>query len=430
MKRIALTAFLPRLRPAVRPFSAGEASETRLRFKIWNDVKQIWKRSMIVKGVVAGVIGIGIPCYLLFGAGKKESLLPSFGSPEYAIIKAFEEGGGTIYSEDVNANVERSTLHQELKKVLHPEKTRQYAVIVGENGTGKSTAVRQVLSSLEFPKGSVYINCPADHKEFSRELFQIIRYDSERDIRGGIKRRVELTSNEEKAGVEQEPLATFRKFARSLLAAAETYKKTHKRPMVLVIDSADILAKEDPKFLYFLQNFAKDCADRGTLRIVFVSSDGSALPLLISQSSWSRAEAPFEIGEISDEDAVKFLCDRNVPEIIAREAVRCLTGGLFASLNTFVSNNEKGRKLEDIINEKNRKVDNSLLKLKFPPTHELFRYLTIHKRIPSNEARREMNLSEEQIDALVKCNILATHPDETLTLHDRHVAVWLKTFVK
>jgi len=38
---------------------------------------------------------------------------------------------------------------------------------------------------------------------------------------------------------------------------------------VLVVDSVEELAKQDPAFLEVLQNFAKKCADKRSLRVFF-----------------------------------------------------------------------------------------------------------------------------------------------------------------
>lgn len=58
-------------------------------------------------------------------------------------------------------------------------------MIVGENGTGKSTIVRQVLAGLDGPKG-VYFNCPS----------KLVCQGNEVDIRGA-------------TGLHCETMATF-----------------------------------------------------------------------------------------------------------------------------------------------------------------------------------------------------------------------------
>jgi hypothetical protein len=117
--------------------------------------------------------------------------------------------------------------------------------------------------------------------------------------------------------------------------------------MVLVLDSVDILAKQIQEFLMFLQDFAKKKADKDNLRIVFITSDGSALPLLISNSSWSRAEKPpFEVGEISDEDANDYLKKNGIDQDLAEKVVKNITSGLFVMIKDYVSNHRKGVKYD------------------------------------------------------------------------------------
>jgi hypothetical protein len=102
---------------------------------------------------------------------------------------------------------------------------------------------------------------------------------------------------------------------------------------VLVIDAADFVAKEDSHFLEQLQNFAKVCADMGTLRVIFVSSDGRTLPLMRASSAWSRVlKSPFEVQDIGADDAIEYLLGRGMARSVAEEAVRTITGGRFSLL--------------------------------------------------------------------------------------------------
>jgi Cdc6-like AAA superfamily ATPase len=144
-----------------------------------------------------------------------------------------------------------------LKAVLRPAETTEYVVIVGESGTGKSTAVSAVATGRS-EKGAVYINC-SDYKMFSLQLSRLIGSEAETGIRGGIRRYLERSNREDKLVYDKEPMATFLKLATPLLQAAEQYEAATKRPMVLVIDSADELAKRDQMFMEELQIYAKDC---------------------------------------------------------------------------------------------------------------------------------------------------------------------------
>src|SRR6185312_4240261 len=82
----------------------------------------------------------------------------------------------------------------------------------------------------------------------------------------------------------------------ALSMAAVAYKSKHGHRPTLVMDAADLVAKEDPALFTSLQNDAKRGADKGGLpfNIVFVSSEGTVLPLLMANSARSRMRKPFE----------------------------------------------------------------------------------------------------------------------------------------
>ena len=119
----------------------------------------------------------------------------------------------------------------------------------------------------------------------------------------------------------------------ALRDGAAAYHAKFGRPAVLVIDGADLIAKNDEKFFGKLQGFAKTCADERHLRVVFVFSDGVALPLLQKSSAYSRCAPPLEVGDVSDSVAVGYLVQRDVPKDRATQAVRQLTGGRFYLLS-------------------------------------------------------------------------------------------------
>jgi hypothetical protein len=70
--------------------------------------------------------------------------------------------------------------------------------------------------------------------------------------------------------------ASYYLVQKALKNAAKAYKAKHNRPLVFVIDAADRVTEKDPKFFEALQYFAKEFADEGFLRVVFVASEGVA----------------------------------------------------------------------------------------------------------------------------------------------------------
>ena len=200
--------------------------------------------------------------------------------------------------------------------------------------------------------------------------------------------------------------------------------------MVLVIDSADRIAKDDPVFLGKLQDVAKDCADDGNLSIVIILNDSSALPVMMARSSWSRAKKPhFEIGEIPDDQAVEYLTKKGIPEDIAKRAVTNLTGGLLISLNDFVTACLEGSTYEQLMEQRDRALRQTLLIRKVPFNHVLFQRLVNKHSVGSAEAL-DLGMEIDQLDCLLKDNILAAHPNKTYTFHDRHTAMWFSREMK
>jgi hypothetical protein len=350
------------------------------------------------------------------------------------VLHAFEKGRGleTFSEVDKDATIDRQDLVQKLLLIVRPKISKSYAVIVGENGTGKSTAVRKSLSALEQPIGAVYFNCPMAADQFSIALSRLIAFREQVDIKGGMIRLLEFTTKEKKVpDPKDEPLATFNTLIQPLMDAAAKFKSKHTRPMVLIIDSADILAKQNPAFLNILQDFAKLCADIGDLRIVFISGDGSALSLLKARGSWSRADnPPFEIGEIPDDVAVEYLKKKGVRDDQAKLAVANLTGGLFVSLLGYASASAKGMTYEQLAERLDRALDSKLSDMETSVNNALFRHLVKHRSIGTNEARRVIGMKKDQLDLLLKNNILAVHPNVTYTFHDRHTATWFSREVK
>lgn len=76
---------------------------------------------------------------------------------------------------------------------------------------------------------------------------------------------------------------------------------------LLFIDSADLLAKHEKDLFVHLVAHAKRAANAGFLTVVFVSSEGSILPIVQKLSGVSRCSKIYEITDICDKTAVDYM---------------------------------------------------------------------------------------------------------------------------
>ena len=348
----------------------------------------------------------------------------------------FEAGGvagwGAGFTNDKLASVARPDVEAGLASVLRPSSVVvKYAVIVGPSGTGKSTSVRKVVRALIAEgeggagAGVVYFTTRELLADFSQDLAKAVGYRTPIDFFDRIRRFVTGETKEQAAAPQQryEPRATWSPLSRLLAASATMYKEKHGKAPTLVLDAMDLVAKKDPVFFSEVQDFAKACADGGIMRVVFIFSDGDALPLLLSSSAESRCDTDqvYEVGDISDADAVKFVVSRyGKKEQLAKELVETITGGRF----TLLQNYGKSTKPLDAIREVlDNKTGVGMLRANVSPTHPLFKAL-VSKPVKTKLAHEI--LPEEQVVALLRLNILAVHPDGTYTFNNHHVEAYVK----
>jgi hypothetical protein len=311
-----------------------------------------------------------------------------------------------------------------MRKLLSPGTSKHYAVVIGGTGTGKSTAVRLAMRSLPYPKGIVYFLTPEVLEAFSTGLAAHVGCHGDReefDLGMALYRWFSnLARTDNPPPVKHEPLASWMPLRNKLIAAADKFFTKHQRPMVMVIDAFDRVCKESPGFALKLQEFAKDGADSGHLRVVFVFSKDEALPLLASQSAWERAlKPPFEVSAIPDDEALKFLLAQNIEESRAEDAVRTITGGRFSLLLNFID--ASATLTNDTIRQQHdNQTGAALVDAGVEPTHLLFAKLFSSKKLPSCEVKKLM--TPEQLRQLRVDNIVTVHADQTYSFQTRHVS--------
>ena len=314
-------------------------------------------------------------------------------------------------------SIQRTELHEDLTQLLRPDKKAQYAVVVGAAGTGKSTAVRRAVRSLNEPKGAVYFLPPTLLTSFASELARVLGYY--RPVRWA-DRVVRLVTGEteevQAPPLAAEPQATWSVLEPCLVNAAARYRAKHGKPAALVLDGMDLVAKKEPGFYLKVQDYAKKCADAGILSVVLVFGDGRALPLLQSSSAISRAGIIYEVGDVSDDDAVKWLTEEyNVVAIRAAALVDSVAGGRFPLLMMCGTSTKSVDDLSDLLD---RKTEVNLLRVGVDPTAPLFRTLLSSNSVKEVVAFKLM--PENKVQELLSLNILSAHPDSTYTFYDRH----------
>ena len=348
----------------------------------------------------------------------------------------FEAGGcpgwDSRFSNDKDAKVERPVVDEGIRGILRPAIVKKYAAIVGSTGVGKSTAVRRAVHELtaEFKgvAGVVYFSSPELIMDFSPDLARVVGYRTPIRWWDTVRRLfTRETSEQAKAPAsEREPRATWSALVPFLRKAASEYKAKHGRAPTLVLDAMDRVEKDDPSFFTKVQDFAKQCADDGVLRIVMVFSDGNSLPLLLSSSTASRCEV-FEVGEISKADAVQYVLSQypnsryGKDAGLAYELVKTVTGGRFPLLDSFGSSDQS---LQQIRAPLDIQVGQDLLLSGVDSSHPLFVALTSSGSLPYDLALQL--LKKDTLKELLSHNILAAHPGKTYSFHTHHVETFFQ----
>ena len=191
-----------------------------------------------------------------------------------------ERGNHPPPSVSVQEGIPRPDLLKKLSGVLTPTAPiKDFVLICGEQGTGKTTGVLQACEMVEGGGGRrgggvVYVLIQNDEpQKLAVNVGQAFGY---RFHQMGLidllvhKREWELQPHSLRHDAVDEALE-------KLATLAARYKKKHGVGIVLVLDGVDRLAtaKHAQKQLERLIQFAKDQADAGCIKVVFVSSEGA-----------------------------------------------------------------------------------------------------------------------------------------------------------
>jgi len=197
-----------------------------------------------------------------------------------------------------------------------------YGFVCGPHGTGKSSAVQQAIKDIDTI--SVNISTTKGKEESKQVALFTSALMKAMDYRPySIPLHSRLYS-----WVFKTPLPASEVSVDDLLEvldlAAAKYCSNHEgqRP-AFVIDQINHLPQN---LILNLQERAKQWADDKKLRLIFVVSSGDAFRFMSGQGAWSRMHFGVEVGDLSEEESVKYLTGKKIPQ---EQAVKIhnLTGG-------------------------------------------------------------------------------------------------------
>lgn len=399
----------------------GAADRVRDALDVDNEKSEENTNGKLVTSLVAAGLGLAFLSWR-YGPGARRARMQH----------AFESGGsnlsGHATTDSQSTLVKRDTLVKQLRSLFADWRSPLYKVVIGEAGTGKSVAVRQALLLDRFgkggAKGTLYFLAPTSLNGFPRAFASVSGYAGTYvNILGSLLALFNMAEKPNGAQFPAKYMDAWEAFEPALNEAAAAFERKHHIRPTLVIDAADIIAKQDPAFFRVLQGVAKAGGDKTRkFNLAFVLNEGAALSLLEDNGIKSRMSRPFEVGDISDAEAAVFLVGRyGVAREVADTIVASYTGGRFALLNSVGDDMKRGISFEEICKVAHKALDKNLTDLGIDVDHELFKLLVKDKRYDTNEARKLKGMSANILDQLVKHNILALHPNETYTFQSRYV---------
>ncbi|CAG8655105.1 6403_t:CDS:2, partial [Ambispora gerdemannii] len=298
--------------------------------------------NIIVTGLV-GLISVDL-LYAWYRNGCNERLLNE------TVEKGTRPGIDVLNDELVS----RPLVVDRLKKIFQPHRNQSfYHMVCGEHGTGKTTLTR--IASREVGQGVIYVDTPADIEDFGKAFGRALNFAFEEHISwsGQLTRKVLGDTNNK----FEDP--KWKRAMEAFKRASAVYKKKHNKPPVIVYDNVSRLVHKNPEILDILQDDAKDNADDRKYIAVFVSSEGNVPRRMQSRSSWSRAEAPIEIGDLSREESLNYLINKRGIKTVKEgkidtteaEKLFDLVGGRIVDLKSVTDKYLKGISIEVIEHE-------------------------------------------------------------------------------
>ncbi|CUS11267.1 unnamed protein product [Tuber aestivum] len=234
---------------------------------------------------------------------------------------------------------ERKEIKEALTTLLQPASDHsQYGMVIGSQGTGKTTLVRQVAHNHA---GILYVNIQPSgvtEQEFAETVAKALHFFP--------RSRVWFNIVLSQLGIVTHDVEDKRKYLVQVFdeftRQAKIYRQKTNRPPVLVLDNVNRLAAGNPGLLNILQDIAKDAADDGIFITVFVASEGQAPLQILGRSAQSRLGRVIVVKDLTKEEALRYLCHQHGKHRDIAEAVYDFTGGRIAYLKSALTQLNSG----------------------------------------------------------------------------------------
>ena len=297
LRRLTSVRWVPRLRQSKILSTSANTTATDSYIEKYYKLK--WE---VLNGVVVCGLAFGVCC--LYCTREKYKI-------HHKVCHRFNEGCCPKGLREDDDYIQRDVQKEITAAFCDKTDTDgMFGIVFGAAGTGKSNVLRHICKkrydkSQSNPSGVLYVELGSDAR-FAHKIAETCGIPLEPNIIEVViakifpswKRHLTLPQNDEITALAQ----VFSIIEEGGLL----YKKTYGNKVpVLIIDGADIVAKNNRKLFDGLLEWAKKCANEDSVLVVMGSSDGHVLRYVDKQACKSRA-APFvEVTDFPKCDYIK-----------------------------------------------------------------------------------------------------------------------------